>query len=377
MPKLYIKNIAFFCPAIYPCVTGGMEINTYHLIKAISKQATVSVFSVCDKLELPNITKYKIYSRMFFIRRYNLAGISYLLSLLYLLIKSNRKIDVFHVNLTDNTKEMGLIFPVIKLLFNIDYVLVLHGGMPLKSWGVISLTSFLFKHAKKIITVSEDMKQKYMQHLNRQIDVIPSLVPFVKNTESKPFYKNKLGFKNTDQLLIMIGSIKPLKGNDIVLDAFKKLGIEFIKKHNLHLIFAGQGPLAEELRAIVKNSDIEHHIHFLGNISNDVIHEIYSAASIYITASWFESLSITLLEAMSNSLPILASDIEVFRSNIKSNENGLLFEKNNSSELAIGIKKLIENPDYANLLGQNARKVFDERFSFEKVCNKMLNIYNT
>lgn len=371
--------IAFFCPQIYPCSIGGLEIYNYYLVKEVSKHKNVILFTECKSVDISNIQMLKIWSRIFIIRRFYLGALSGLLSLMFHIIAlkfSKINIEVILVSHTSNAASLGLIFPFIKFLFKIDYVITLHGG-GMKSWRKYSLHSLLFKHSTKVIAVSEPMRREFSKRIESPITVIPSLIPFHKSTYSKDYLKDKYGFNKESTIILMVGSIKPLKGNDLALNAFRMLGINYIQSKKLYLVFAGKGPSEGNLSEMAIMHDIQSRVRFLGELPNEKVHEIYAMADIYVTASWYESLSKTMLEAMSNALPIVASDNPGIKYSISDGNNGLLFKNKSVHDLSEKLKYLIDNPDYAKKLGINAKRDFEKSYDFQDNCNKLMDLYSS
>lgn len=87
------------------------------------------------------------------------------------------------------------------------------------------------------------------------------------------------------------------------------------------------------LEDYVNRNNLSERVRFLGIIPNDKVCDIFSLTDIYIIASDFEGTSISLLEAMFNAKPIIASNVPGLNDMIFSGENGLLFEHNSCAEL--------------------------------------------
>lgn len=76
------------------------------------------------------------------------------------------------------------------------------------------------------------------------------------------------------------------------------------------LIIVGDGPEREEIEKYITRKNLSDNVLFLGSISHDrlMYSDIFSRSSLFITASTSETQGITLLEAMSFSLPIVGVD---------------------------------------------------------------------
>ena len=71
----------------------------------------------------------------------------------------------------------------------------------------------------------------------------------------------------------------------------------------------------------------------------------------------------------------IASDIGGVKPLVKANSNGILFEQENFMDLAEKLRSILDNPDSAKILGENARRDMVEGFSFEKIAHDYSKLY--
>ena len=99
--------------------------------------------------------------------------------------------------------------------------------------------------------------------------------------------------------------------------------------------------------------------------------------SIFVLPSLFETFGIVLIEAMASGKPVIASDIPGPQDIIRNGYNGFLFEKANEKELGKYLKLLIEDHSLRKQIGKNAQKTVEEQYTFEKVAEEYLSVFNT
>ena len=94
-------------------------------------------------------------------------------------------------------------------------------------------------------------------------------------------------------------------------------------------------------------------------------------AAVFAFSSDWEGLPNALMEAMALGLPIVATDCPCGgpRTLIRDGESGLLVPIKDPWAMAEGINRLIENPDFADRLGENARKICDIA-NTEAICEQ-------
>ena len=93
--------------------------------------------------------------------------------------------------------------------------------------------------------------------------------------------------------------------------------------------------------------------------ASDELEKVLNDAAVYAFSSDWEGLPNALLEAMALGLPIVAPDCPCGgpRTVMQDGYNGLLVPIKDEDAMAAGICRLIENPEEAERLGENARKI--------------------
>jgi glycosyltransferase involved in cell wall biosynthesis len=363
-------NILVISPGIYPCITGGVEIFNYYLIKELAKRGhKVWVLTTCAyDWNNRNISPVKLNER-FLIN----PTLSTEFHLSLELIKLKKQIDVIHVPYASNSP---LAYPMlfVKKFFDIHYVVTIHGG-GMYPWKPKALHKLFFKHADAIIAVSETIKKEYERRSGRKIKVIPPVIPFSESKVLKDELRKRYGFDNDDKIILSVGSIKKIKGSDILLYAFLELGKMYIEKNNLKLLYVGDGPMKPILLENVKKRSFDKYVNFLGIIPYEEVPHIYKLADIYVISSLLEGTPIALLEAMFDGLPIVGTDVNGINNLIRHEKNGLLFEKKNGKDLTEKIKELVENKDLCNKLGNAAKIDYLKNYRFEYVISQYIELF--
>ena len=97
--------------------------------------------------------------------------------------------------------------------------------------------------------------------------------------------------------------------------------------------------------------------------------DIYSSADCFILPSKREALGLSLIEAMSCSLPCIASDLPGIKELLTHTKNGLIVPPENKAELIRWISGLYSNKNLRKALGTEARKTVEEYFNFRTHLN--------
>jgi len=360
---------------IYPCSIGGMEIFYYHLIRELSKDENIIIITDCPKANYnQNIKIISITNRLFFFRRLGLGKVSLFLTSIIQIYRHRKEIDLIHITTASNVGYYGSIFPLVKKITRIPYVVSFHGG-GLFPWSKHSFFYKLFKNANKSIAVSSVIKETLEKRTKVVFDIILPLVPFKTTAESKQELCKHYGIDENAKVLLMVGSFKPIKGSLFVVKSLTELKVEFLKTNNIVLVLAGDGEDRPAIEEIIQKRKYSDFVKLIGNIPNEKIHELFALCDIYIIASEFEGTSKSLLEAMFNELPIIATNVKGINNIIKEDYNGLLFDYNDKQAFTSKLKKAIENKSFCEDLGNQAKVSYEANYSFMKTVQSYKDIF--
>jgi glycosyltransferase involved in cell wall biosynthesis len=155
-----------------------------------------------------------------------------------------------------------------------------------------------------------------------------------------------------------------------VIKAFQKLQEKNIP---IHLTIIGDGILKDEIEKYISNHKIVN-IELLGKISQSQVMEEYSKAHILIAPSREEAMSISVLEAVSCGLYVLATRISGNIDVLLENVNGNFVEYGNAENIASKIcsfynEKFLHNYQYPDLMMKFILQNYSWEITAEKYCS--------
>ena len=357
-----------YCPGIYPCKTGGMEIYYYHLIANIKKKFNNDnwiVMTSCKVLVDKHQNYISAKNKLFYTTRFGLGIFSSILCYLFSNKFKWRKIDNIIFPYTGNSYYNIAPILLIKFLFKIPYTIHIHGG-GMKSWRFASIQRYFFKHAKNIFGVSPSIIKEYKIRSNKNIKYLPPLLPLKRYNGNIEELKKENNLSDFNKIILFVGSLKPLKSPDTLLKAFNHLGRDFIEEKKVCLLFIGDGPLLSDLIKYRKKNNLEKNVCFLGNVDNKYISKYYLLSNIYVIPSWFEGTPISLLEAKFNAMMCVGSNVKGINNVINNNVDGLLFDKNDNIQLSEILKDILSSKIDSNQFGENAKKEYEMKFNYSE-----------
>ncbi|MGI6308609.1 MAG: glycosyltransferase family 4 protein [Dethiobacteria bacterium] len=158
------------------------------------------------------------------------------------------------------------------------------------------------------------------------------------------------------------------------LDIFIRAAARVAPQHpTAHFFIVGKGPERAELENLRDLLGLQGRLFFLGEISQ--MPAFLSSLDLFVLASRSEGLSISLLEAGSLGLPMIASAVGGIPEIIQHGRTGLLFPVEDTAALAENISWLIGEPQRRQKLGLEAAKEIRARFTEEKMLKETEKIY--
>ncbi|MFT0212584.1 glycosyltransferase family 4 protein [Pseudomonas sp. F1_0610] len=271
--------------------------------------------------------------------------------------------DLIHTH----SSKAGILGRLVATKLHIPCVFTAHG------WsftdGVPSLKSFVFKHVEKfflrysskIITVSKYDENLALSHIGGHEKII---------TIHNGVHDYSQFSKKNEQCcqIIMVARFDAPKDQELLIKSLSEL-----KNLNWTLRFAGAGPSLEGCKQLVSKLELTESIAFLG-ARNDVSTLLEQSDIFVLTSNW-EGLPLTILEAMSASLPVIASDVGGVSESIKHNETGFLVPRGSQSQLIEALEKLIISADLREKMGKAGRAYFLEEFQFSIMLERTQGVY--
>ena len=242
--------------------------------------------------------------------------------------------------------------------------------------------------ADRIITASYAMQQDLIQHGWQQskISVVwngvdaESYDPRKVKQEDVASIRAKYGIPKGWNMILFVGRLEWAKGVRNILQAMPMILKEF---PSTKLVILGKG---EEQRDIVETADrlnIKNNIAYRFDFVPEqerILH--YAASDLCVFPSTYEPFGIVSLEAMAMEKPVVvgARGVVSFREQVISSgtdQNGMHVNGEDPADIAWGIKEVLRNPDKARNWGENGRKRVLEFFTWRKVADETLKIYES
>jgi len=230
---------------------------------------------------------------------------------------------------------------------------------------------------EKVIAISSQVKN----HLIHDFKVSPSRIYLVHNGidlkktreysgEQIDNIKKEIGIPEGCIVVGTVGRFSSVKGFEYLIEAARE-----VLKNNPNMVFVimGQGKEEENLKKLAKDSHLEGKVIFFKPIRDSF--EYLPVLDIFVMPSIQEGLGISILEAQSQNIPVIASNVGGISDIISDNVTGLLIPPRDPSEIAKAIIRLSKDKDLCQTMRVNAFNQLKKEFSLEKMVERTKEVY--
>lgn len=175
----------------------------------------------------------------------------------------------------------------------------------------------------------------------------------IENGIDVDFWQAKAGTSRNPWRLICVGRLSPEKGQAILLQALAKLARSWPQ---LECVIIGEGSQRAPLEESTRQLGLSHMVTFAGLLTPTKIRDEFERASIFVLPSLAEGLPLALLEAMAAGLAIVASNVGGVPDVVKDGANGILVAASDSVELAVAIRRLLNDRCERDRMASCARR---------------------
>lgn len=220
------------------------------------------------------------------------------------------------------------------------------------------------------ICLTEFNKEKILNSLasRKPKNIVDASKVYIKPNFSFAEGITPVGKQESEEYFLFAGRVEALKGVDIAIKAFEKIP-------DKQLYIAGTGPMLGEMEDYVKEHQIEN-VKFLGYLQKEEMTEkFYHAKAVIMTSQCYEAFAMTIAEAYSYGVPVIAGRVGNMDGMVKEGLTGVKFQYDSASDLAFKVREF-EKMDLA-ALKENARAFYQERLRPEDNYKNLMQIYRS
>ena len=227
---------------------------------------------------------------------------------------------------------------------------------------------------QRLLAVSEPLGRDMARHLKvaaDRIEVIPNGIDtaYFAPRQRGLAAHNIRAWAGNRLLCVTVASLTPAKSPQTLLQAARRL------PEKVAFIWVGAGPLENELRRQIKEADLQERFQLVGFRSD--VRPFLQVADLFVLPSQSEALPLSVLEAQSSGLPVVATRVGSLPDLVPEPQTGLLAEPGNPDALAGGIKIMLDQPATLRRMGRAARDHVVRRFDIERMIDRYQAVYES
>jgi len=255
------------------------------------------------------------------------------------------------------------------------YVVTLHGSDVTLLGSDPSyepVNTFTVERADAITAVSKFMADEAQNNLgiDREITVIPNFV------DTDMFYPAPCQVLDErlerDIVVVHVSNFRRVKRIDDLVYAMKILTKA---APDSRLILVGDGPERHSIERLINDLDLKDNVLLTGYRSD--IPDMLRCADALVLCSQTESAPLTLLEAMSSGIPVVATKVGGIPEIVEEGYNGHLVPVKSPEEIAEKLILMNNRPERMREMGENARKTILEKYSVDRVLSMYEKVYSS
>ncbi|MGB3694601.1 MAG: glycosyltransferase family 1 protein [Spirulinaceae cyanobacterium] len=256
-------------------------------------------------------------------------------------------------------------------------------AIPMIATTRLAVEKRCLENADRIVATSPQEKEHMRSLVSKQGNI--AIIPCGTDIEhfggiSKAEAREKLGIDPQAKVVFYVGRFDPRKGIETLVRAVGQS--EWQDKNDLKLIIGGgsrpgqsDGIERERIEEIVAELGIEQKTEFPGRIGDEELPLYYAATDVSVVPSHYEPFGLVAIEAMASGTPVIASDVGGLQYTVVSEETGLLAPPQDAEAFAKAINRILDDSQWRDQLGGNARKRVEEKFSWQGVASQLNELY--
>ncbi len=229
--------------------------------------------------------------------------------------------------------------------------------------------------ADQVLPVSQFLARRARQlgATDSQITVVPNATnPDVFYPDPDPSLRSELDVEGRP-VVLSAGRMVPKKGFDTTLRTLKLVQNEI---PDVLFLLAGSGPESSSLKQLARDLNLESHVRFLGNLSQDQLRRYYTLADVFMMVGRevpndVEGFGLVYLEANACGTPVIGARAGGVPDAIQDGETGLLVPPEDPAAAAEALTRLLTNPELAQRLGEQGRERVRTEANWDRVADRI------
>lgn len=189
----------------------------------------------------------------------------------------------------------------------------------------------------------------YLRDVFREFGEESSIVPNLANVE-------RFHFRERTQFRPVILSARNLTTTYNVACAIRVLQHVIKRYPHAELVIAGDGPEKDRLIEMSRQAGLEKQVHFLGNVKNEDMPDVYQRCDIFINTSNVDNMPGSILEAWASGLPVVTTNVGGIPYMVDQGVSGLLANADDDVTMSKHVLDILDLPEKAHAMTLQGRE---------------------
>ena len=206
-------------------------------------------------------------------------------------------------------------------------------------------TKFVVRKSDFVVSVSNEISSRLSEIYPKYSQKFVTIYNFIENQKSKlnaMLLNDILTFKQTSKLLVNTGRLEFQKGQWLLIEALE----EVVKEgYDVKLVIIGEGKLRNDLKSLISSRNLTNRVKLIGFVKQPYTY--YHLFDVFVLSSLHEGMSLVIVEAMAEGLPIISTDcLAGPREILYPSEHTLSVSDKNNENQSYGLLVSRPNQDY-------------------------------
>jgi len=175
------------------------------------------------------------------------------------------------------------------------------------------------------------------------------------------------------RILLSVSRLIRTKGVELNIRALKRLVDRY---DDVVYVVVGDGPERRALEQLTYELNLKEHVRFVGRVPHEKAMEYMAVCNVFTMPSWQETFGLVYIEAMAHAKPVVAVQEQGVDGIVVHKETGLLVKPRDADSLVEALDFLLSHPEEARAMGERARKLVLENYTWEKNAARTMEVYN-
>ena len=184
--------------------------------------------------------------------------------------------------------------------------------------------------------------------------------------------RHRLGWES-NPVLISTRRFEPIQGTMVFLEAMLPV---FQSCPEARVIMVGDGSLRPRVESFIASHELKDKFYLPGQVPEPALADYYNEADLYVSATYSDGASISLLQAMACGLPVIVTSGYGNLEWALHARNGWLYPAGNSRALAAAILEAVDDVTARCAMGQVNSEVVRERANWDENVQQLFQGYN-